>query len=646
VGQGRGIAADRRLRFRRFAVLVVLWSGRPMSEATTQPDCARTVPISVPAAPSHKADTWRYLPELDGLRTIAVLGVFSFHLNRRFLPGGFVGVDIFFVISGFLISSVLLQDIDGHRFSVIQFYQRRVARITPALFLILIGSLLAGAVFFSAQDLSSLGSSAAAAAVSAINLKLMLQDGYFQPSQDAQPLLHCWSLAVEEQFYLLFPPFLFLLTKFIRRPIALALLLCAASFALCVAVTEVRPVVAFYVLPTRAWELLTGCALALFRRGGGALNPRPASTLGWTGLVLIGISFVTVSETYGFPGWVAAVPVVGSAMVVGAVGSVGGTFSRILAHPAAVYVGKRSYSLYLWHWPVFAFVDYAVVEASPALRLFLKITISLLGALATYTALEIPARRYLSRPGNRIISFAVFAAFTGAILGLGAYAHTYNYLNAGPGSIASGGISINPTGRRSVVVVGDSQGAMYGAELASIARQRGFRLNLLSEAGWSELPGEPDTIWPKVQAYLVGHHADVVIVAEAWTRKLGGNPAALRQGISALEPYATRIIIFTQPPLPPPTANRQGIRTGARPPFWETSSDRSRRQRSADAISRIVGGKVQALSVADAFLNPDGSIRLIGDDGRLVFEDTYHLSNTGTALVHGRLEAAIVAALD
>lgn len=141
-----------------------------------------------------------YWPEIDGLRTVAVLSVFVFHFKRALLPGGFIGVDIFFVISGFLITAILLDDIAGRRFSIATFYQRRISRIFPALILVVCATLAAGAWLYSAQDLASLGINATAAAGSVINIKLMWQGSYFIISEDAQPLLHYWSLAVEEQF--------------------------------------------------------------------------------------------------------------------------------------------------------------------------------------------------------------------------------------------------------------------------------------------------------------------------------------------------------------------------------------------------------------------------------------------------------------
>jgi peptidoglycan/LPS O-acetylase OafA/YrhL len=583
---------------------------------------------------------------VDGLRTVAVTSVLCFHLDHAVLPGGFVGVDIFFVISGFLISSVLLQDMERRSYSILRFYQHRIARIAPAMFLVVALTLAAGAVIYSTQDFALLCANAAAAAISVINIKLLFQAGYFQASPDAQPLLHYWTLAVEEQFYLIFPPLLFLLVRFVRRQIAVTLTLCAASFVLCVVMTAGHPTLAFYLLPTRAWELLAGCALALYRRGGGCIAPRAAGALGWLGLALMGASFFAIDEKDAFPGWIAAAPVAGAALVLAAAGYADGLFSRLLAHPAAVFVGKRSYSLYLWHWPVFSFVDYALFQAAPGLRLALKIVFTIVGTLVTYEVLEAPARRFLNRPTSRLFAFAGFAVIAGAVLTFGVYMREHDYLSASPHAIAAGGIEVNTQGRPGVVVVvGDSQGAMYGTELASIAKTLGFRLNLLSASGENELAGEPHTYWPGVRAYLARTSPDLVIVAESWTEKLGADPAALRRAIYAVTPYARHVMVLAQPPIPPPNASRAAIRAGARAPFFELFSSRVRRQRVIAALENLGDAKIEVLNLADSFLNRDGSIRLIGPDGRLTFLDFFHLTNTGTEMVHGRLAAAIEHAL-
>ena len=195
------------------------------------------------------------------------------------------------------------------------------------------------------------------------------------------------------------------------------------------------------------------------------------------------------------------------------------------------------------------------------------------------------------------------------------------------------------------MLIGDSQGAMYGKELASISRQLDFRLNVLSVAGGNELVGEQDSLWPKVKQFLGRRPADVIIVAEAWSSKLGQDPAALHLAIESLAPFGRRIMIIDQPPIAPPTANREAIRNGAAPPFYEQANDRTLRVRSALIVSELQNDKTDVVHVADIFLRRDGSVRVIGKGGHLNFMDSGHLSDTGTRLVHSRLEDALAANL-
>jgi len=224
-----------------------------------------------------------YRPEIDGLRSIAVLSVFLFHLDNQLLMGGFVGVDVFFVISGFLITSLLLNDIDHRRFSIVRFYQRRIARIAPMSSVVLATSIFFGYLLYSLQDFASLGANSLAAAISLINLKLLFQGGYFHSSPDAQPIIHYWSLAIEEQYYILLPTYLLIITKLTKYPSGITYILCCISLALCAIITPINSTCAFYLLPTRAWELFVGSGLAMARRDGYVLAPRSTSMAGWGG---------------------------------------------------------------------------------------------------------------------------------------------------------------------------------------------------------------------------------------------------------------------------------------------------------------------------------------------------------------------------
>ena len=259
-----------------------------------------------------------YRPEIDGLRAVAVISVFIFHLNHQWLPGGFVGVDIFFVISGYLITSILYNDCKAEMFSLARFYQRRIARIFPAFFTVALATIVVSAFVYSSLDFASAGANLVAASLSVANVKYMLQGNYFEISPDAQPFLHYWSLSVEEQFYVVFPLLLFLLSRYVRHHLSLILMLIGlTSLIACIKLTQVNPVWAFYLLPTRAWELCAGSLLAVTPFAG--IGRRANTAMHWlptAGLLLIGGSFIAIHEGPSFPGWRAVFPIIGASAII------------------------------------------------------------------------------------------------------------------------------------------------------------------------------------------------------------------------------------------------------------------------------------------------------------------------------------------
>ncbi len=294
-----------------------------------------------------------YRPSIDGLRAVAVLSVFVFHLNHDWLRGGFVGVDVFFVISGYLITSVLQRDFANGSTSLGAFYQRRIARLFPAFFAVALATVVGASFVFSSQELASTGANLVAAALSLTNVKLMFLEGYFETSADAQPFLHYWSLSVEEQFYLVFPGLLLLMrdsTK--RRRITVLAVLGILSLTTSLLVTWAAPNWAFYLLPARAWELAAGALLAVALQGAPA--PRLPSWFPALGLAGILISFFVIDGDSGFPGYQVLLPVAGTICLLWPAGG-GATVAtpgveRLLSHGLLVALGRRSYSLYLWHW--------------------------------------------------------------------------------------------------------------------------------------------------------------------------------------------------------------------------------------------------------------------------------------------------------
>ncbi len=356
----------------------------------------------------------KYQPHIDGLRTVAVLPVLIFHLGSPLLPGGYVGVDVFFVISGFLITGILLKDMEVGRYSLLEFYKRRILRILPALAVVLLATFLgSGLIFFETERVET-GKSIAAAAGFISNLYFWNDAGYFTAPAETKPLLHTWSLAVEEQFYIVFPPLIFLTFKYARRNLlAIIAALSVASLVGCIVITTIHQPSAFYLLPFRAWELGVGAALAIVAARGPIVQEGAFRHLGPLGLVLtVAPMFLLTSES-AFPGWNAIAPVVGAMLLIGW-GS-GGVVGKLLSSRPFVEVGKISYSLYLWHWPVIVFWKaYSGHDLSVGEMIAVFGVSCLLGAVSTHLIerpFRTPAARSLSAPRVAAAGGAVLVGF-------------------------------------------------------------------------------------------------------------------------------------------------------------------------------------------------------------------------------------------
>jgi peptidoglycan/LPS O-acetylase OafA/YrhL len=298
--------------------------------------------------PKH---TLKYRPDIDGMRAVAVLAVMAFHIGIFRVAGGYAGVDVFFVISGYLISSIMFTEIAESRFSVIAFYERRIRRIFPALFGMLIGFSIFATIFFLPAELIVFGKSMMATAVSCSNFYLWGLSGYFD-GRNENPLLHTWSLAVEEQFYIFFPLFLIAVRRFFphRLKVSVAALF-TISLVLSAWTVFYNQNSAFYLPYARAWELLLGTMLAL------KMFPHPRTAMqrnltALAGLGLIAYFFLGWTDQAHFPGLAALIPCAGSAMIIGAGETGSSVVGAVLSWRPMVFVGLISYSLYLWHWPV------------------------------------------------------------------------------------------------------------------------------------------------------------------------------------------------------------------------------------------------------------------------------------------------------
>ncbi len=364
---------------------------------------------------SAEARRVAYRADIDGLRGIAVLAVVAYHLGIGPTGGGFVGVDMFFVISGFLITAIVQAEIETGSFTFLRFYERRVRRLFPALFVVLLATIVGGTWLLLPSDLVLLGKSTAATLVFASNVFFWRNSGYFDSASEINPLLHTWSLAVEEQFYIGLPMLLLLTYRYWRGhlPIVLTLVACV-SLAACVLIQPLRPSAVFYLSPFRAWELLAGALLAI-----GAVpafaHRRHREAASAVALVLVAAAIVSSKSGIGYPGWQAIVPVVGTAVLIHVGTSGGSTVHRLLQSRPLVKVGLVSYSLYLWHWPLIAFARYRNGLEPLGEWRWLILAVALVAAALSYRFVEQPFRRRkpAATAGNAFIKAAMAAGLVG-----------------------------------------------------------------------------------------------------------------------------------------------------------------------------------------------------------------------------------------
>ncbi len=335
-----------------------------------------------------------YRADIDGLRAIAVLLVVIFHFR---LAGnahsGFIGVDIFFVISGYLITQVIHQDLLAQRFTLAQFWLKRVRRLAPALIAVMLGTLAWGWLSLMPQDFKALAHQVLAAQTYVANIYFWRTVNYFGfPAADVQ-LLHTWSLAVEEQFYLLFPLAMLLVWRFARRHLVLCLVVVALlSFALNLWFVGRKPEATFYLMPPRAWELLAGALLALLPTRWWQAPRGVQLAVGVAGLGCIAVALLTHERSTPFPGWFALWPVAAGVALLWS-GSGSHVLSRVLSHPVITYIGKISYPLYLVHWPVNVYAANAQVDGYHAGWRAAMLLLSIALAAAIYHFVEQPVRQ-------------------------------------------------------------------------------------------------------------------------------------------------------------------------------------------------------------------------------------------------------------
>jgi peptidoglycan/LPS O-acetylase OafA/YrhL len=360
-----------------------------------------------------------YRPDIDGLRAVAVLSVVAFHAGIPAFRGGFTGVDIFFVLSGYLISGIIIRALETGTFSFRDFYARRINRIFPALIIMLLGTFVLGWYLLFRSEFLNLGKHIAAGATFLSNAALVQESGYFDIAAARKPLLNLWSLAIEEQFYLIWPLLLVVCWRFRPRFFLPALLIGLGSYllAMIAAYTE-HSATSFFLPFTRLWELVAGFALFTMEAPPG--EPRrvePANARAWIGLALIAISIFFISQSVDWPGIWTLIPVAGTVILVSA-GPASWVSRNLLSRTPMVWIGLISYPLYLWHWPLLSFAR--IIENGHENRFLLgsALVLSFVLAFLTYKLIEFPIRARASGRGTRAILLVGLLALVGVAGGM------------------------------------------------------------------------------------------------------------------------------------------------------------------------------------------------------------------------------------
>lgn len=470
-------------------------------------------PNSVSPKPFHNA----YRPDIDGLRAIAVIAVLIYHAFPHLLPSGFIGVDIFFVISGFLITSIILKQVDQGHFSILDFYGRRIRRIFPALLLVMLSVYVLGWRSLLASEYKMLGQHMAASAGFGANVMYWLESGYFDVASQQKPLLHLWSLGVEEQFYVFWPLFLILILKCRARPLIPMVVLALCSFVANVYLITIDPVQTFFLPHTRAWELAIGGIVSIFvkRRedlrgideNGSSLSVNASNLLSVIGAIVVASAFILIRDEKQFPGWYGLLPTMGAACLIFA-GKDSQLAKVLLSNRLMVAIGLISFPLYLWHWPLLSLLTILEVgKATNQMKLWM-LALAVVLATLTYLLIEKPIRH--TRSPAMVSAVLLILMMALAYLGYNTYSRDGLVFRASqfqaiskaqnewefPGQMKRGdlaGVSLfqqNSEGNATTLFIGDSNLEQYYPRAAQLIEEnpKSNKIIFLSEGGCLPIP--------------------------------------------------------------------------------------------------------------------------------------------------------------
>ena len=612
-----------------------------------------------------------YRAEIDGLRALAVLPVILFHAGFSWFSGGYVGVDVFFVISGYLITTIIVREMAEGRFSLLVFYERRARRILPALFFVMLLSTAFALLWLAPSELENYGQGLIAVSTFWSNILFWQQSGYFETAAELNPLLHTWSLAVEEQFYIFFPLLLMLTWRFGLRFVCLLLLVTfVCSLAAAQWSVYQHPSAAFYLLPMRAWELLIGSATALYLRYRTPPDSRLANeVLSLLGFGMVVFAIATFDQTTPFPGFYAILPTLGTALLILSVTPDTLVF-RVLSFRPLVALGLISYSAYLWHQPVLAFARYRLAADLPGSLLLVLCMLSIAMAWFSWRYIEQPFRDKHRFSQKTILqtSILVIALFCGAGFwlhqsdgGLGYYSADEQkvfqsfvrpavYVSKRHGAIRLQAFDTQNE-KPDVFIIGDSHSedlvnAVYEAEMQEHFEFASFYIPV--RCGVLFVEDKPDReeervdcpVWPHYGASFqqLAQAADQIWVVSSW-RPL--DLKYMRESLSNIKALNQNILMFGKKSFGRVSAGE--FRNGGTPdwllPFVDGSNERNAQEVSE--LNQLVEQEAQLAGVK--FIDSqkvicDGQDRCPNHvDGGVISHDGSHLTPFGAARFGAKL---------
>ena len=607
----------------------------------------------------------KYRPEIDGLRTIAILGVIIFHLKPDLLKGGFLGVDVFFVISGFLITTIIYKQIREQRFSFWAFWKRRFKRLYPALAITVAVTLVIGTLILPYPERGALPLQAIGALFSFSNILLWkTTGGYWDSASENISLLHTWSLSVEEQFYVCIPIFLFLCySRFKSHVKKLFFALFFLSLISCVVFTDIRQSATFYLLPTRMWELLLGGLFAIYKPN---LNAVFRTTYSVTAIHLIAISLILASyllieDGENFPGFYPLFPCIGTFLLL-SLRDHRSIVTRLLSTNFFVYIGKLSYSLYLWHWPIIVYANY--FTPSPDIIGLLLVTFGV--SALSYHFIEQPLRSHVKHP---LVCLAVGASTVAiCFLGLFAFPRAPMLKELGnfddPIALTRGWeyeatekildmdfspIASSPSPK--IVVVGSSHARVICKPIDMFAQANGYDFISLATSSIAittsaPLPQRPDALEINNRRFELVKEIkpDIIIVAGKWTSEFStGEDMTLvvKNKLEELASFTDRMFVLGQVPLVDlPQTHKdtmrrfivslslrgEPIRLNPSPKVFKAN------EILKAAIAMLNTEKIVYIDPTDLLITKDGYVRVFEDEAFL-YSDYHHLNDFGATVL-------------